>query len=120
MVEFPRTLFVDNTERGSKISNPALRSLKLVVVVVAPREPRPPFLGKDRSFNAYITRTNNLKLHIYDKTTPTSSTLVVITHMHLFPTQPPLTGKRKLDDSNPLLNAAAAKRAKKEVFCCLL
>jgi hypothetical protein len=34
----------------------------------------------------------------------------------MLPSQPNLTGKRKADDSNPLLNAAAAKRAKKEVF----
>ncbi|KAF9533998.1 Mis12-Mtw1 protein family-domain-containing protein [Crepidotus variabilis] len=32
----------------------------------------------------------------------------------MLPSQPQLTGKRKPDDSNPLLHAAAAKRAKKE------
>ncbi|KAF8972269.1 hypothetical protein BDZ97DRAFT_1752852 [Flammula alnicola] len=32
----------------------------------------------------------------------------------MLPSQPQLTGKRKPEDSNPLLNAAAAKRAKKE------
>jgi len=34
----------------------------------------------------------------------------------MFPTEPPITGKRKADDSNPLLSAAAtAKRVKKDV-----
>lgn len=39
-----------------------------------------------------------------------------LSHTHqMLPSQSHLTGKRKADDSNPLLNAAAAKRAKKEV-----
>ncbi|KAF8910480.1 Mis12-Mtw1 protein family-domain-containing protein [Gymnopilus junonius] len=43
-----------------------------------------------------------------------ASTLVNLTHVQMLPSQPQLTGKRKPEDSNPLLNAAAAKRAKKE------
>ncbi|KAF9475965.1 hypothetical protein BDN70DRAFT_883059 [Pholiota conissans] len=46
--------------------------------------------------------------------TKSTSTLVDVTHLQMLPTQPPLNGKRKPEDFNPLLNAAAAKRAKKE------
>ena len=48
-------------------------------------------------------------------TTLSSSTVVNLTHKQMLPSQPQITGKRKPEDSNPLLNAAAAKRAKKEV-----
>ncbi|CAA7269447.1 unnamed protein product [Cyclocybe aegerita] len=42
------------------------------------------------------------------------STLVNLTHQQMLPSQPQ-SGKRKPEDFNPLLNAAAAKRAKKEL-----
>ena len=37
------------------------------------------------------------------------------THTQMFPTEPSRKGKRKAEESNPLLNAVAVKRAKKDV-----
>jgi hypothetical protein len=77
--------------------------------------------GKTKSFKLAVhTRSLNIDSHVHFLSTNRYTNRLSEHIPQMFPTEPQITGKRKAEESNPLLNAAAAKRAKKDVrLSCL-